>query len=119
MQAHLRQDLADAHAAGLLAVSPVELAARIVTAISRQAAQDLAERRIDDAALPDIVRAILRAIGCTPRDAALRAEPGGAPCRCLFAPRGRAGRRAFLRSRPMTINLRCRPCRRRGAASGP
>ena len=42
MQAHLRQDLADAHAAGLLAVSPVELAARIVTAISRQAAQDLA-----------------------------------------------------------------------------
>ena len=44
MQAHLRQDLADAHAAGLLAVSPVELAARIVTAISRQAAQDLAER---------------------------------------------------------------------------
>ena len=74
MQAHLRQDLADAHAADLLAVSSVELAARIVTAISRQAAQDLAERRIDDAALPDIVRAILRAIGCTPREAARHAE---------------------------------------------
>jgi AcrR family transcriptional regulator len=74
MQAHLRQDLADAHAAGLLALSPVELAARIVTAISRQAAQDLAERRIDDTALPDIVRTILRAIGCTPREAARHAE---------------------------------------------
>ena len=74
MQAHLRQDLADAHAAGLLAVPSVELAARIVTAISRQAAQDLAERRIDAAALPDIVRAILRAIGCTPREAARHAE---------------------------------------------
>jgi hypothetical protein len=55
-------------------VPSVELAARIVTAISRQAAQDLAERRIDDAALPDIVRAILRAVGCTPRDAASRAD---------------------------------------------
>jgi AcrR family transcriptional regulator len=73
MQAHLRQDLADAHAAGLLA-APVELAARIVTAISRQAAQDLAEDRIDERALPDIVRAILRAIGCTPREAARHAE---------------------------------------------
>ena len=74
MQAHLRQDLADAHAAGLLALSPVELAARIVTAISRQAAQDLAENRIDERALPDIVPAILRAIGCTPREAARHAE---------------------------------------------
>jgi AcrR family transcriptional regulator len=74
MQAHLRQDLADAHAAGLLAVSSVELAARVVTAVSRQAAQDLAERRIDDGALPDIVRAILRAIGCPPRDAVRHAE---------------------------------------------
>jgi AcrR family transcriptional regulator len=74
MQAHLRQDLADAHAAGLLAVSPVELAARIVTAVCRQAAQDLAEGRIGDAALPDIVRAILRAIGCTPREAVRHAE---------------------------------------------
>ena len=73
MQAHLRQDLADAHAAGVLAL-PVELAARIVTAISRQAAQDLAENRIDERALPDIVRAIVRAIGCTPREAARHAE---------------------------------------------
>jgi AcrR family transcriptional regulator len=74
MQAHLRQDLADAHAAGGLAISSVELAARIVTAISRQAAQDLADKRIDDSAVPDIVRAILRAMGCTPRDAVRHAE---------------------------------------------
>jgi AcrR family transcriptional regulator len=73
MQAHLRQDLADAHAAGELAL-PVELAARIVTAISRQAAQDLAENRIDGRALPDIVRATVRAIGCTPREAARHTE---------------------------------------------
>lgn len=74
MQAHLRQDLADAHAAGLLAVSRVEIAARIVTALCRQAAQDLAEGRIDNTTLPEIVRAILRAVGCTPREAAVRAE---------------------------------------------
>lgn len=74
MQAHLRQDLADARVADLLALSPVELAARIVTAITRQAAQDLAEGRIDHAALPDIVCAILRAIGCTPREAARHVE---------------------------------------------
>jgi AcrR family transcriptional regulator len=74
MQAHLHQDLVDANAAGLLAVGPVELAARLVTALGRQAAQDLAEHRIDDTALPDIVRAILRAIGCAPREAARHAE---------------------------------------------
>jgi len=69
MQGHLREDLAEAQAAGLLAVGSVELAARIVTALNQQAARDLAERRIDDGALPDIVRAILRAIGCAPREA--------------------------------------------------
>ena len=39
MQAHLRQDLADIQAAKLLLVPSVEFAARIITAISRQAAQ--------------------------------------------------------------------------------
>jgi hypothetical protein len=48
----------------------------IVTAINRQAAQDLAERRIDAAAVPDILSATLRAIGCTPREAARHAEAG-------------------------------------------
>ena len=43
-------------------------------AFAELAASELAERRIDDDALPDIVRAILRAIGCTPREAARHAE---------------------------------------------
>ena len=74
IQEHLREDLADAQAADLLAVGSVEIAARIVTALSQQAALDLAEHRIDDGALPDIVRAILRALGCTPREAKRHAE---------------------------------------------
>ncbi|MBL6616663.1 MAG: TetR/AcrR family transcriptional regulator [Reyranella sp.] len=74
MQAHLRQDLADAQAGNLLAMPSVELAARIVTSISRQAAEDLAAGRIDGGAIPDIVQATLRAIGCTPREAARHAE---------------------------------------------
>ncbi len=76
IQGHLHEDLADAQAAGLLAVESAELAARMVTALSQQAALDLAERRIDERALPDIVRAILRALGCTPRDAARHASAG-------------------------------------------
>jgi AcrR family transcriptional regulator len=74
IQAHLREDLAEARTAGLLAVGSIELTARIVTALSQQAARDLAERRIDDSALPDIVRAILRALGCAPREAARHAS---------------------------------------------
>jgi AcrR family transcriptional regulator len=76
IQGHLHEDLAEAQAAGLLAVGSVELAARMVTALSQQAALDLAERRIDASALPDIVRAILRAIGCAPREAARHASAG-------------------------------------------
>jgi hypothetical protein len=38
-----------------------------------QAAHDLGLGRIDVTAVPDIVRAILRAIGCAPDDAARRA----------------------------------------------
>lgn len=69
IQRHLREDLADAKAAGLLAVGSVELAARMVTALCQQAASDLADRKIDESAIPDIVRAILRTLGCTPREA--------------------------------------------------
>jgi AcrR family transcriptional regulator len=74
IQAHLREDLGEARTAGLLAVGSIELAARIVTALSQQAALDLAEGRIDDSALPDIVRAILRALGCAPREATRHAS---------------------------------------------
>lgn len=74
IQEHLHEDLVAAQAAGLEGVGSVELAARMVTAINQQAALDLAERRIDGSAVPDIVRAILRAIGCAPREAARHAS---------------------------------------------
>lgn len=74
IQEHLHADLVAAQSAGLVGVGSVELAARMVTAISQQAALDLADRRIDGSAVPDIVRAILRAIGCAPRDAARHAS---------------------------------------------
>ncbi len=83
IQEHLREDLAEAQSAGLLAVESIELAARIVTALSQQAALDLAERRIDDSALADLVRAILRALGCTPRDAARHAAAAERHARAL------------------------------------
>jgi len=70
----LREDLAAAQAAGRLALPSSDLAARIVTAISVQAAEDLGLGRINVNTIPDIVRTILRAIGCAPADAASRAE---------------------------------------------
>ncbi len=76
IQRHLHEDLTEAQAAGLLAVGSVELAARVVTALSQQAALDFADGRIDESAVPDIVRAILRAIGCAPREAARHASAG-------------------------------------------
>jgi AcrR family transcriptional regulator len=66
----LREDLAAAQAAGCLALPSSGLAARIVSAIVLQAARDLGLGRIDAKAVPDIVRAVLRAIGCAPDDAA-------------------------------------------------
>ena len=69
----LREDLAAAQAAGRLALPSNDLAARIVSAIAMQAARDLGLGRIDKTTVPDIVRTILRAIGCPPADAAARA----------------------------------------------
>ena len=74
VQAHLREDLAEASSAGLLAMRSVDLAAHVVTALCELAARELGEERIDAKAIPDIVRAILRALGCPPRDAAVRAD---------------------------------------------
>ena len=68
----MQEDLAAALAAGWLALPSADLAARIVSAISFQAAQDLGLGRIDARMVPHIVSAILRAIGCTPDDAAAR-----------------------------------------------
>jgi AcrR family transcriptional regulator len=70
----LREDLAAAEAAGRLALPSSDLAARIVYAIAVQAAEDLGLGRIDATTIPDIVRAILRAVGCAPADAAARAD---------------------------------------------
>ena len=68
----IQEDLETTRLAGCLALASSDLAARIVSAICLQAAHDLGLGRIDVRAVPDIVRAILRAIGCTPDDAARR-----------------------------------------------
>jgi hypothetical protein len=68
----LREDLTAALAAGHVALPSTDLAARIVSAISFQAARDLGLAQIDASTVPHIVGAILRAIGCTPDDAAAR-----------------------------------------------
>ena len=64
----------DAQSAGLLAIGSIDLAARIVVALVEQAARDFGDGRIDATAVPDIVRAVLRAMGCAPDDAAGRAD---------------------------------------------
>lgn len=69
----MRQDLAAAKVAGCLALPSIGLAARIVSAIFLQAARDLGDRLIGAKTVPHIVGAILRAVGCTPGDAAARA----------------------------------------------
>jgi AcrR family transcriptional regulator len=74
VQAHLREDLDEVSSAGLLAVRSVDLGARVVTALCELAARELGEERIDKKAIPDIVRTILRAVGCPPREAAARAD---------------------------------------------
>jgi hypothetical protein len=68
----LREDLAAALAAGRLALPSTDLAARIDSAISFQAARDLGLAQIDASTVPHFVGAILRAIGCRPDDAAAR-----------------------------------------------
>jgi AcrR family transcriptional regulator len=72
MLVRMREDLAPAAAADCLALPSTDLAARIVWAICSQAAQDFGLGRIDARMVPHIVGAVLRAIGCTPDDAAAR-----------------------------------------------
>lgn len=74
MRAHLRQDLRAARAEGLLAMGSVDLAALVVAGLCEQAVREMGNGRIEKRAVPDIVRAVLRAIGCTPSDAAAYAE---------------------------------------------
>lgn len=74
MRAHLRQDLRAARAEGLLAMGSVDLAALIVGGLCEQAVREIGNGRIEKRAVPDIVRAVLRIIGCAPPDAAMHAE---------------------------------------------
>jgi AcrR family transcriptional regulator len=74
MRAHLRQDLRAARAEGLLAMNSVDLAALVVAGLCEQAVREIGNGRIEKKAVPDIVRAVLRAIGCAPPDAAMHAE---------------------------------------------
>ena len=98
VRARLREDLAEAQAAGLAGVERSDLAARMVSAMFVQAAEDIGAGRIDGAAVPDIVRAMLRAVGSTPDDAAARAAE--AACRAdTFAKQVAAGRHEALRRR--------------------
>ena len=69
----MQEDLAAAQAAGCLAQPSSDLAAGIVSAIFLHAAKAIGLGQSDAAAVPHIVAAILRAIGCTPGDAASRA----------------------------------------------
>jgi len=70
----LREDLEAAQQAGRLALPSPDLAARIVSAIFMLAATDIGLGRIGATAVPDIVRTILRAVGCAPEEAATRTE---------------------------------------------
>ncbi|MBD9491532.1 hypothetical protein [Ensifer sp. ENS11] len=47
---------------------------RIVVVLVEQASRLLGGGKIDAAAVPEIVRAVLRAMGCAPDDAAQRAD---------------------------------------------
>lgn len=69
----MREDLAATRTAGRLALPSTDLASRIVSAMFLQAARELGFGRVDAGAVPHIVAAILRAIGCAPDEAAAQA----------------------------------------------
>ncbi|CAG1010922.1 MAG: TetR/AcrR family transcriptional regulator [Rhizobiaceae bacterium] len=73
VQIRLKDDLAGAKERGQIAVGSVELASRIVIALVQQAAFLSGAGKLESSAVPDLVRAILRALGCTPDGAAKRA----------------------------------------------
>jgi AcrR family transcriptional regulator len=100
VQAHLREDLAQLRSAGLLGVSSVDLAARLVVALCELAACELGEERLDQTAIPDIVRAILRAIGCGPHDAASHALEAVRCAEAFSRQAAEAGGTSYLRSAP-------------------
>lgn len=74
VQARLQSDLANAQRSGQLALGSVDLATRIVIALVQQAALLSGAGKLSPAAVLDLVRAILRALGCAPGDAARMAD---------------------------------------------
>lgn len=97
VQAHLREDLALIRSAGLLGVASVDLAARLVMALCELAVRELGEERLDQSAIPDIVRAILRAIGCEPPEAARHALEAVRCAEAFSSPRRRSRGNTFQR----------------------
>jgi AcrR family transcriptional regulator len=83
MRAHLRQDLRAARAEDLLEMNSIDVAALVVAGLVEQAVREIGNGRVDKKAVPDLVRAILRAIGCTPPDAAMYAEEAARHARAL------------------------------------
>jgi AcrR family transcriptional regulator len=74
VQGRLRDDLGKAKAFGLLQVDSVDIAVGMVVALCEQAARMFGSGKIEADAIPEIVRAVLRAVGCAPADAQERAD---------------------------------------------
>lgn len=74
VQIRLKDDLAGAWKQGRIAVASVDLASRIVIALVQQSAFLFGGGKLDASAVPDLVRAILRALGCAPEEATRRAD---------------------------------------------
>lgn len=72
VQGRLRGDLSEAQLAGDLSLNSLDLAVRIVVAMVQQAAMLSGDGKLDADAIPELLRAILRALGCTPENAAER-----------------------------------------------
>lgn len=72
VQGRLRGDLSEAQLAGDLSLDSLDLAVRIVVALVQQAAALSGAGKLGADAIPELIRAILRALGCTPERAAER-----------------------------------------------
>lgn len=87
VQERLRGDLAEAAAGGQLAPGILDLAPHIVVSLVAEGAQLLGAGRFDSAQLPELLRAILRALGAAPESAAKRVEAAGARADAIIGQR--------------------------------
>jgi len=83
VQERLRNDLSQSREVGLLQIGSPCLAAHIVVAMVAQAAQLLGAGALDEVGIRDLVRAILRALGCPPEDAVSRAAEAQGAARAI------------------------------------